>query len=161
MQCTELVTYTLYIINNLMDALIMCISCNRKLLNQQFFKLLTVRVFKIVFLKNEAGIYLALIIYNSVIQKIYFKKSLVVFEMFVNDMIQNYILYCMLQVAVLKGFQHKSNPYLVTRNQKNQSRNLGIKIPRTPEFTLMKIQCCGPLKYTCMYMLCVYGCILS
>ena len=34
----------------------------------------------------------------------------------------------MLQVAALKGFQHKPNPYLVTGNQKNQSRNLGIKL---------------------------------
>ena len=62
----------------------------------------------------------------------------------------------MLQVAALKGFQHKPNPYLVTRNQKNQSRNLEIKFPRIPEFTMMKIQCCGPLSirvcicYVCM-----------
>ena len=47
--------YTLY--NNLMDALIMCLLYNRKLLNQYFFKTLTVRVFITVFLKNEAGIY--------------------------------------------------------------------------------------------------------
>ena len=98
-----------------------------------------------------------LIICNSVISKIYFEKPLVVFEMFVNEMIQKlpFIWY------ITGSCTSSTNQTLIWYQESKESIQESWNQVKIPEFTLMKIQCCGPLKHTRMYMLCVYGCILS